>query len=76
MIKKSYRGFKFFRLVSSLDDFAVKFKVSERELSLAGAGEDYDTNVIKRILKKRKGSYLVSFFDTGGGDGYWVVYKK
>lgn len=79
MIKQTYRGFKFLKKVDSLDDFKLKFGISEKAMKEAGAwGGDYDVNVIRKILRKvGKGHYLVRYVDTGNQyTDYFLIYSK
>ena len=75
---KQYRGYNFLTRVQSLDDFQRQFKLSNGSMKDAGAREDYDTNVIKKILKKMsKRKYLVRYIDTGDQNtDYWLIYTK
>lgn len=73
-----FRGKSLVITIYNMTDFQQFFQVSSKEMEKAGAygfteNNDYDANVIRKILRKR-GNYLVRFIDTKEG-GYFEIYR-
>jgi len=75
---KNYRGYKFLSIVLNLDAFQKRFGVKKELMLECGKGQDYDVNVIRKVLNKiYPNHYLVRYIDTGNQyNDYFMIYTK